>query len=91
MTTIPKGALPAGRTVGEEESSLRLPPLTVNPLMVCEPVPTIQSVCPSGASRASSAPREGVENGVLPSKVSVPLPAIEYREMLLLAVLTAKR
>src|SRR5882757_3240433 len=86
---MPKGAAPAGREVGDEASSVRSPPFTVSPVTAFDPSSTTQSVAPSGASRASNAPLP--LNGVLPSKVSVPSAAIEYREIVLLAVLTVKR
>src|SRR4051794_33642376 len=91
VTTIPNGAAPAGTGVGEDGSAAMLPPSTVNPATARAPLSTSQSVAPSGASRASNAPTGTELNGVLPSRLSVPSPAIEYREMLLLAVLTAKR
>lgn len=40
VTTMPNGAEPAGRDVGEDGSSVRLPPRTLNPLTLPAPVPT---------------------------------------------------
>src|SRR5207237_974267 len=88
---MPKGAEPAGSGVGEEGSWVRLPPSTAKALTARAPVSTTQSVPPLGPSRASSAPTLVEPSEVLPSRLSEPSPAIAYREMLLLAVLTVKR
>jgi hypothetical protein len=56
VTTTPVGAAPAGPNVGEEPSSVSVPPLTPNPLIAFEAVSTTHSVEPSGESRASSGP-----------------------------------
>ena len=69
---MPNGAAPAGRAVGEVENSVRLPPLTVKPLSLSAPVPTTQSVLPSGLRRASSLPSPLVLNAVLPISVREP-------------------
>jgi len=88
---MPKGAEPAGSAVGEEGSSVRLPPSTENALIESAPVSTTQSVFPPGPRRASSAPACAVPIGVLPSRASDPSAPIAYLETLLLAVLTVKR
>src|SRR6266849_10650948 len=88
---MPNGAEPAGSGVGEEGSWVRFPASTAKALMARAPVSTTQSVPPLGPSRASSAPTLAEPSDVLPSKLSEPSPAIAYRDMLLLAVLTVKR
>lgn len=40
VTTMPNDAEPVGRDVGEDGSSVRLPPRTLNPLTLLAPVPT---------------------------------------------------
>src|SRR5262249_8564206 len=77
VTTRPVGAAPAGPGVGEEESSVSVPPLTENPLILSDPASTTQTGEPSGDSRASSAPRGEPLSGVLPRRVSDPSAAIE--------------
>lgn len=85
---MPKGAAPAGTGIGDDDSSVRLPPSTAKALTACAPVSTTQSVWPLGASRASCAPAKPI--GVLPSRPREPSAAIAKREMLRLAVLTVK-
>ena len=74
---MPVGAAPAGPDVGEEPSSVSVPPLTAKPLIAFEAVSTTQSVEPSGESRASSGPCAAASIVVLPSSVSEPFAAIE--------------
>jgi hypothetical protein len=89
---MPNGWTPAGSVVGDEASSVRLPPSTAKALTFPAPVSTTQSLSPLGPRRASSGPRPvGELNDVLPSNVSVPSAAIEKREMLGTAVLTVNR
>ena len=59
---MPDGVAPAGPGVGEEVSSVSVPPLTEKPLIAFEAVSTTQSVEPSGESRASSAPCAGASD-----------------------------
>src|SRR5258706_11807327 len=89
---MPAGVAPAGSKVGEPASSVRLPPWTAN-------VPTAPILLsstyrnrPSGLSRGSTAPTPPVAlTGVLPSSVSEPLGAMEYREMVPDPVFTVNR
>ena len=67
---MPVGVAPAGP--GTEESGVRLPPLTANPLTASAPASTTHSVEPSGESRASSAPAPSAPGGVLRRNVSPP-------------------
>ena len=71
MLTMPAGAPPAGRATGELGSSVRVPPLTAKTDRMWLPLPSTDSVLPSGDRRASmSAPPPLM--GVLPSRVSEP-------------------
>src|SRR5258708_11313403 len=78
--------------MGELGSSVRLPPLTAN-----APTPPIRLSStyrkrPSGLSRGSTAPTPPVApTGVLPSRVRVPLVAMEQREMVPDPVITTNR
>src|SRR5208282_3766124 len=79
---MPAGAAPAGSAVGELASSVRLPPLTANAPTAPILLSSTHRVPPSGPSRASTAPTPPVlPTGVLPSSVSAPPGAIEYREI----------
>ena len=66
---MPNGLAPDGIAVGDDASSVRLPPSTAN-APIASPSSTRNSVEPSGDSRASNAPAP--VNEVLPSSVSVP-------------------
>ena len=74
---MPLGAAPTGAGVGELDSSVRLPPLTVKPLIALAPGSTTQRVLPSGDRRASSGLTAGAFNGVLWCRLSEPSAAIE--------------
>jgi hypothetical protein len=71
MVTIPAGEPPAGRGVGELGSSVRVPPWTAKTDRMWLPLPSTDSVLPSGDRRRSvSAPPP--EMGVLPIRASEP-------------------
>src|SRR5215472_4129551 len=89
---MPAGAAPAGSGVGELASSVRLPPLTANAPTAPIRLSSTYRFWPSGLRRASTGPAPPVAlTAVLPSSVSAPLGAIEYREMLLDPVLVVNR
>jgi hypothetical protein len=50
---MPDGAAPAGPDVGNDASSVSMPPFTENALIALAPESTTQSVEPSGESRTS--------------------------------------
>src|SRR5580704_14765196 len=90
---MPAGAAPAGRGLGEPGSSVRLPPpLTANAPTASTRLSLTYRYRPSGVTPGSTAPTPPVaETVVLPSSVSAPPGAIEYREMVPDPVFTANR
>jgi hypothetical protein len=71
MLAIPAGAPPAGSGVGELGSSVRVPPFTAKTDRIWLPLPSTDSVLPSGDRRASmSAPPPLI--GVLAIRASEP-------------------
>ena len=75
---MPAGVAPAGSDVGEPGSSVRLPPLTAKAPTAPIRLSSTYRVRPSGLRRASTAPTPPVSpTGVLPSRLNVPLGAIQ--------------
>src|SRR5664279_4216494 len=90
-TTMPVGAVPAGRRVGEIGSSVTSPPLTAKPLTTSPRPPVTNRNLPSGESRASAAPAPLVNWAVVPMSDSDPSRPMAYRERLPDPVLTANK
>src|SRR5215831_12039606 len=86
---MPAGVAPGGSETGEPASSVRLPPWTANSPTAPILLSSTYRNRPSGLSRASTAPE--APTVVLPSSVSVPPEAIEYREIVPDAVFTVNR
>ena len=74
---MPAGVAPAGSGAGELASSVRLPPWTANAATAPVPLSSTYRNCPSGLSRASTAPTLVPRTGVLPSRCSAPPRVIE--------------
>ena len=79
---MPAGVAPPGSAVGEPATSVRFPLFTAKTPTAPIRLSSTNRNLPSGLRRASTAPTPPVlPTGVLPSSVTVPSWAIEYREI----------